>query len=51
MIRPIEKWDVSEIEDMEELFSYKVTCNPDISKWNVSKVKNFVSECVINTYH
>jgi hypothetical protein len=38
---PIENWDTTEIEDMEELFSYKVTCNPDISKWNVSKVKNF----------
>jgi hypothetical protein len=50
LLRPIENWDTSEIDNMALLFEGKKTCNPDISKWNVSKVKNFVSTCVINIY-
>ena len=42
--RPIEGWDVSGINDLSYLF-YEVhppSCNPDISKWDVSNVEIFV---------
>ena len=35
---PIEDWDVSQVTDMSYLFDQKQTCNPDITKWNVSGV-------------
>ena len=44
---PIEGWDVSSMTTMNQLFHSSVpnrdTCNPDISKWNVSNVVDFVS--------
>ena len=49
---PIETWDTSQITDMNMLF-YKgrnavfENCNPDVSKWNVEKVVNFVSTSII----
>ena len=49
---PIETWDTSQITDMYRLFSkYRSSvfenCNPDVSKWNVEKVVNFVSTSII----
>lgn len=44
MPSPIEDWDVSQIEQMDHLFHQKTECNPDISRWNVSSVKTFVSD-------
>ena len=35
----ISKWDVSNVEDMTQMFSYSAF-NGDISKWNVSNVTN-----------
>jgi hypothetical protein len=29
-------WDVSRVESMTNLFNGQQTCNPDISKWDVS---------------
>ena len=36
----ISDWDVSQVIDMSELFSYKTTFNDDISNWDVSSVTN-----------
>ena len=49
---PIETWDTSQITDMFRLFgknrnSVFGNCNPDVSKWNVEKVVNFVSTSII----
>ena len=35
----ISQWDVSNVEDMSDLFSQLPRMDSDISKWNVSKVK------------
>jgi len=37
----IENWDVSKITNMNELFMYKTSCNPNITSWDVSKVTDF----------
>jgi hypothetical protein len=47
--RPIEDWNVQLITSMYELFYDLDLCNPDIGGWNVSSVKDFVSE--LNPYH
>jgi hypothetical protein len=44
--RPIESWNVSQISNMSFLFLSKENCNPNIAEWDVSKVTEFVSECV-----
>ena len=36
-------WDTSLITDMSFLFNYKKEFNDDISKWDVSNVKNIVT--------
>jgi hypothetical protein len=41
--RPIEDWNISEIVDMSYVFFKKYSCNPNLAKWDVSKVTNFVS--------
>jgi hypothetical protein len=41
--RPIEDWNTSEITDMSAVFAGKSNCNPNLAKWDVSKVWNFVS--------
>jgi hypothetical protein len=41
--RPIEDWNVMEILDMSWVFSDKDSCNPNLAKWDVSKVTTFVS--------
>jgi hypothetical protein len=41
--RPIEDWNTSEINDMSEVFQKKMSCNPNLAKWDVSKVTSFVS--------
>ena len=41
--RPIEKWDVSSIDDMSYVFYDTNDCNPNIADWNVTGVKKFVS--------
>jgi hypothetical protein len=41
--RPIEDWNTSEITDMSFVFKEKTTCNPNLAKWDVSKVTSFVS--------
>jgi hypothetical protein len=42
--RPIEDWNVSEMLDMTGVFSFKYSrCNPNLAKWDVSKVTTFVS--------
>jgi len=40
---PIERWDVSQITDMSNLFEDRKVrnCNPDISRWDVSSVTDF----------
>merc|ERR1740124_2077572 len=39
---PIEGWNVSAVTSMEYLFYYSLSnCNPPISKWDVSEVKDF----------
>jgi hypothetical protein len=43
MNRPIEDWNTSEILDMSNLFFGKTSCNPNLAKWDVSNVQNFVS--------
>ena len=45
---PIETWDTSQITSMYKLFDKRINsvfenCNPDVSKWNVDNVVNFVS--------
>ena len=41
---PIEDWDVSNVDTMAVLFYQEnSSCNPDISKWDVSSVTSFVS--------
>ena len=47
-LRYIEDWDVSKITDMEGLFSFQDTCNPEIGKWDVSNVTNFVSQSIVH---
>jgi hypothetical protein len=43
--RPIEDWNVQFITDMSYIFSdLRTFCNPYIGSWNVSSVKDFVSE-------
>jgi hypothetical protein len=42
--RPIEDWNVELITDMSNLFDGLYFCNPGIGGWNVSSVKDFVSE-------
>ena len=42
-ISKIFRWDVSLLTDMTGAFSNKYDCNPDISRWNVSRVTKFVS--------
>jgi len=37
---PIEKWNVSAVTSMAHVF-YNTNCNPDISNWDVSAVKEF----------
>jgi hypothetical protein len=39
----IDAWDVSQINDMSNLFSGKSTCNPPIGGWNVGSVTSFSS--------
>jgi hypothetical protein len=41
--RPIEDWDLLKITNMDRLFKDKVNCNPNIAKWDISKVTSFVS--------
>ena len=41
--RPIEKWDVSSINNMSWLLSGQSDCNPNIADWDVSSVTDFVS--------
>jgi hypothetical protein len=41
--RPIEDWNTSEIVDMSYIFLGKTTCNPNLAKWDVSNVTDFVS--------
>ena len=41
---PIEEWDVSRITSMKSLFEDQDECNPEIGKWNVSNVEDFVSD-------
>ena len=36
----INSWDVSQIEDMSELFENQRTFNQDISNWDTSNVTN-----------
>ena len=36
----ISSWDVSDINDMSDLFAYKESFNSDISNWNTEKVTN-----------
>lgn len=37
----INDWDVSQVDEMVNLFRDKASFNADISKWNTSSVKNF----------
>ena len=42
---PISDWDVSGVNSLYELYSavpqtHRHTCNPDISRWDVSRVTN-----------
>ena len=37
---PIGDWDVSQVEDMKDLFNSYIFFNQDISKWDVSRVTN-----------
>ena len=39
---PIENWDVSEVTNMKNAF-YQTTLNPDISRWDVSAVRDMNS--------
>jgi hypothetical protein len=41
--RPIEDWNTSEMTDMSYVFDEKSNCNPNLVKWDVSKVTTFVS--------
>jgi hypothetical protein len=41
--RPIEDWNTLEILDMSNVFREKTSCNPNLSKWDVSMVTTFVS--------
>ena len=41
--QPIEKWDVSKVENMESMFRVAEAFNQPIEKWEVSKVKNMES--------
>ena len=43
LLRQIENWDVSQVTEFKNLFRDKSSCNPDISKWDVSNGQNFVS--------
>ena len=36
----IEKWDVSNVEDMNYMFSHCPNFNQDLSSWDVSKVED-----------
>ena len=38
--QPIGKWDVSKVENMEEMFMEAKVFNQSIEKWGVSKVRN-----------
>jgi surface protein len=35
---PIDKWDVSQVEDMTEVFAFMNTFNQDLGSWNVANV-------------
>ena len=37
---PIGEWDVSQVTDMNAMFSDAISFNQDLSKWNVGKVTN-----------
>jgi surface protein len=39
----VDEWNVSQITDMDQLFSGKSTCNPDIGNWDMSKVTTMSS--------
>ena len=39
----IEKWDVSNVENMHDMFSFAKSFNADISKWNVRSVRDMGS--------
>ncbi|MFY4691267.1 BspA family leucine-rich repeat surface protein [Campylobacter jejuni] len=45
----IEKWDVSNVENMAHMFAGCKTFNQDISSWDVSKVKDM--ECMLHGCH
>ena len=36
----IEKWDVSNVTNMDSMFARAISFNQDISKWNVSNVRD-----------
>ena len=40
----IEDWNVSQVNNMEKLFYNKNNCSPNIERWDVSNVTNFVSD-------
>ena len=44
---PIEEWNVSFVTNMKQIFKELSSCNPDISRWDVSGVTNFVSNIII----
>ena len=39
----IEEWDVSRVGRMDNLFKSKTSFNADVSKWNVTNVRNMDS--------
>jgi L-rhamnose isomerase len=41
--RPINKWDVSTLQDFSRIFSWVDTFNEDISSWNVSNATTMLA--------
>ena len=49
--RDLNKWDVSKVTNMEDMFSYASSFNQDLSRWDVYAVTNMVRMFLSASYY
>jgi len=52
--QPLDKWDVSKVTDMDQMFYYALHFDQDISNWDVSNVRshwNFKKDSGLSDEH